>query len=191
MNIEKFIYLNETSLSPELCKDIIILYENERFGKYPGVTGSGYNPEIKNALDFIIPNNDSWCRVRNFLIGELHRNLKLYLEYLKTNFNIIIKEELFQETFLMHKYTKNQGKYIYHNDFNIEWKTKSHRIITYLWYLNSIDEGGETEILGNIKIKPKDGKLLIFPATWTYAHSGKIPISDNKYIITGWLYVDF
>ena len=32
------------------------------------------------------------------------------------------------------------------------------------------------------------GKLLIFPATWTYMHRGNVPISEDKYIVTGWLY---
>jgi hypothetical protein len=36
-------------------------------------------------------------------------------------------------------------------------------------------------------IKPKSGKLLIFPACWTYPHRGTMPISDDKYIITGWI----
>ena len=37
--------------------------------------------------------------------------------------------------------------------------------------------------------KPKQGSLLLFPATWTYPYSGSMPISNDKYIITGWLSV--
>jgi hypothetical protein len=53
-----------------------------------------------------------------------------------------------------------------------------------------VNIGGETEITGYIKIKPKTGSLLLFPATWTYPHCGKMPISNDKYIITGWVYMD-
>ena len=63
-----------------------------------------------------------------------------------------------------------------------------HILITYLFYLNTIEEGGETEFIDGTKIKPETGKLLIFPATWTYEHRGNVPISSNKYICTGWLY---
>ena len=52
--------------------------------------------------------------------------------------------------------------------------------------LNDVEEGGETLFNHfNIKIKPKRGKTLIWPAEWTHAHSGKIVKSGKKYIITG------
>ena len=41
----------------------------------------------------------------------------------------------------------------------------------------------------NGKIKAEKGKLLIFPSSWTYIHRGNIPISDDKYIITGWVHL--
>jgi hypothetical protein len=39
-------------------------------------------------------------------------------------------------------------------------------------------------------VKPEAGKLLFFPATWTYPHRGMMPISNDKYIITGWIYLN-
>jgi hypothetical protein len=58
-----------------------------------------------------------------------------------------------------------------------------------LWYLNTVNDGGETEILGDIIVKPEAGKLLLFPASWTFPHRGKMPISEDKYIVTGWFHV--
>ena len=54
-----------------------------------------------------------------------------------------------------------------------------------MWYLNDVEIGGETDFI-NFKIKPTTGKLVIFPSTWTYPHCANIPISNDKYIITGW-----
>ena len=51
--------------------------------------------------------------------------------------------------------------------------------------MNDIEEGGETYFY-NGKVKPEAGKLILFPATWTYNHKGNMPKSDDKYIITGW-----
>jgi hypothetical protein len=87
---------------------------------------------------------------------------------------------------MVQRYIKNYGKYVYHQDY--ENQVDKHRVITYLWYLNTIEEGGETEFYGNYKIKPEQGKLIFFPAFWCYPHCGNIPLSDNKYIITGWMY---
>lgn len=62
------------------------------------------------------------------------------------------------------------------------------RAITYLWYLNDVEKGGETALLSNMKIQPSAGRLLLFPATWTYPHCGMMPESGDKYIVTGWVY---
>jgi hypothetical protein len=65
------------------------------------------------------------------------------------------------------------------------------RLLTFIWYLNTVENGGETEFFnGRIKIKPEKGKLLLFPSTWTYNHKGNIPISSDKYIVTGWVWGD-
>ena len=75
-------------------------------------------------------------------------------------------------------------------DVIYELQQKRYRMITYLWYLNDVDKGGETEFWGTYKVKPEAGKLILFPATWSYPHCGNIPISNAKYIITGWLCAD-
>ena len=62
------------------------------------------------------------------------------------------------------------------------------RHITFIWYLNDVNDGGETAFDGIYKIRPKSGKLVLFPASWTYPHCGKMPLSSDKYIITGWIY---
>jgi len=64
------------------------------------------------------------------------------------------------------------------------------RVLVYMVYLNDVDEGGETEFLYQGKrIKPKQGRLVLWPAGFTHLHRGNPPISNTKYIITGWLEV--
>jgi len=62
------------------------------------------------------------------------------------------------------------------------------RIVTMMLYLNDVEEGGETEFLYYHKrIKPKAGRLLIWPSGYPHTHRGNPPLSGEKYIITGWL----
>lgn len=62
------------------------------------------------------------------------------------------------------------------------------RVVTWMLYLNEIEEGGETEFLYlNKRIKPLAGRLVIWPASYTHAHRGNPPLSKSKYIITSWL----
>lgn len=189
MEIQNLLYINENSLSKELCDEIIDKYENEGECRKKGVTSGGFNPNIKNTLDFGIFKNQKWEIIHKTLYQEIARNLQKYID--KNSFdnydNKIINGKLWYETFMIQRYTKCEGRYAYHEDFSVN-NDKSYRVLTYLWYLNDIDEGGETEFFGNFKIKPRAGKLVIFPASWTYPHTGLIPISNDKYILTGWIY---
>ena len=40
----------------------------------------------------------------------------------------------------------------------------------------------------NITVRPERGKLLMFPPTWTYLHTGHKPIKTPKYIIGSYLH---
>lgn len=63
----------------------------------------------------------------------------------------------------------------------------SRRLLVFIVYLNDVEEGGETEFIYYPKrIKPTKGTLVIFPAAFTHTHRGNPPISNPKYIITGW-----
>jgi hypothetical protein len=201
MNITKFIYNNNNSISPELCLDLIKMFEEES-NKYEGVTFGGLDKNIKDTTDFTIPkNNEKWNKINIFLDTEIKNNIKIYLDELNNKIDFKNKDQnttseykIFQNTsfthsnYMIQRYLKGKGKYIYHNDFSINYENKSYRTITYLWYLNTVDEGGETVFFGDHKIKPNVGTLIFFPASWCYPHTGKMPISSNKYIITGWLY---
>ena len=203
METNKYIYINENSISRELCEDIINLFEVEE-KKYDGVTQEGVRKDIKDTTDYIINSQDKkWTKIHYFLKTELNNNLKSYFKKLNKNdcinnteqlsskveYNYFSGLTLFFNIFMIQKYNKNKGRYIYHNDFIVDFSNKSYRVITYLWYLNDVKEGGQTVIEDNIKITPTAGKLLLFPSCWTYPHCGKIPISDNKYILTGWVYM--
>ncbi len=62
------------------------------------------------------------------------------------------------------------------------------RFAAYTFYLNDVEEGGETEFLyQNYRIPPKAGTMCFFPASYTHTHRGNPPLSNVKYIITGWL----
>lgn len=64
------------------------------------------------------------------------------------------------------------------------------RALVWTIYLNDIEEGGETEFLHQSKrVKPEAGKLSVFPAAFTHLHRGNPPLSQVKYIATGWWYI--
>jgi len=65
---------------------------------------------------------------------------------------------------------------------------KDSRYLVFMTYLNDVEDGGETEFYyQELKIKPKKGLTLIWPADWTHTHRGVPSNTQEKYIITGWL----
>jgi hypothetical protein len=201
---ENLIYTYDHAISPLLCKTIIDMYEKED-GRYNGLVGGdglvgsgGYNSKFKETVDFVIPTGVyRWERIYSFLNKELAKNLKTYFNQLNVidKCNILcpsyIESHFLQyDVFMIQKYFKNKGKFEYHHDFDCNFEKSKYRIITFIFYLNDVIEGGETEICGHTHIKPTTGKLLLFPASWTFPHCGKMPISSDKYIITGWLYIN-
>lgn len=197
--LKKMIYIKQNSICSELCDELIQRYENSE--KYDGVTAGGLNRNVKTTTDYNIINNKEWDEVTTFLKKELQANYLIYKNNLSENqnynknqystykHNMLSYNKIAIPYFLIQRYIQNIGRYVYHHDFMVDWKTSQYRIITFIWYLNDVSEGGETEFFASFKIKPEKGKLVLFPSSWTFPHCGKMPISDNKYIITGWLYV--
>jgi hypothetical protein len=79
-----------------------------------------------------------------------------------------------------------QGYHIWHAEAMD--RVTSNRLLVWTVYLNDVEEGGETEFLYQHKrVKPEQGTLLIWPASFTHTHRGNPPISNTKYIVTGWV----
>jgi len=95
------------------------------------------------------------------------------------------------DNFTVQRYEKGVGGYHYwHSEIfpQLPHNKPLHRVLAFLYYLNDVDEGGETEFhYQGIKVKPKKGSLVIFPAGFTHTHKGHIPVSDEKYVVTSWL----
>ena len=187
----ELIKVYDNTIHIDTCNEIIELFENEK-KKYKGVTAKGFNVDFKNTTDFSVNKHDNnWKKYDDILYSALNKYLEIYFQdILKINNNFGFGKELDDKGFLIQKYIKNTGYFKYHDDFSITIENDNifYRKIVFIFYLNDVDTGGETELLDDYKIKPKAGRLLFFPATWTYPHRGCMPISDNKYIATGWLY---
>ena len=191
-NIIDLLYVNTTSISRELCNDMIDMFEHSG-ERYDGVTHGGMNKKVKDTTDLVITCvGGVWSKINKLLSKELNNNVR---EYVKTysskvsdTYNIFTTDNLTTDSMQMQKYDKKVGKYVYHQDYSCDWKNKKMRQLTFMWYLNDVEEGGETEFWGQYGIKPEAGKLVLFPASWTFPHRANIPISSDKYIITGWLW---
>lgn len=201
-----YIYEIECSLPPTLCERMIELFElDDR--KTRGLTIDDIlHPEeipekgYKVSTDLHIScytESHEWGDVDKVLKCKLSEGLQKYLEHLK---NHCKSKSIEWATGLGHNFrlmvdngyqiqrTTKGGYYNWHHDMY----QKNERTITFIWYLNTLDpkvDGGTTDFECGKSIVPKQGKLIFFPATWTYLHRGSTVLSDNnKYICTGWIH---
>lgn len=61
------------------------------------------------------------------------------------------------------------------------------RFAVWMIYLNTVEQGGKTEFkFQDLAVKPEEGTLLIWPATYTHLHRAAKDLVGDKYIATGW-----
>jgi hypothetical protein len=174
------------ALNNDFCANVIDRFEKDD-RKHVGVVGEGYNPEVKQSEDLLISKLPEWAEADHGFLLSLEKHVNLYVED-------VIKpccwgfSEPFDSGYQIQKTTPG-GFYVLHNDYHcVRDNPQYARMVTYIWYLNDVDEGGHTEFITGERIKPEQGKLLLFPSTWTFAHKGTPPVSNTKYICTGWIY---
>jgi hypothetical protein len=185
------IWTKKNSLRPEFCQHVIDKFEKDD-RKISGKVG--YPPrlsDLKKSTDMHISIFPEWKMEDRIFHLALKKGLDEYNQHINSSphpkydpFLASSKDAGFQ---IQRTYP---GEYYeWHSDDQLkdDWV----RTITFIWYLNDIHENGYTEFSNGTKIQPEEGKLLLFPATWTYVHRGYPPKSETKYITTGWIYGHF
>jgi hypothetical protein len=83
---------------------------------------------------------------------------------------------------LLH-YSTNEGFYKPHFDSGPGMQ----RIFSALLYLNDVKSGGETYFNEfDVSVKPKAGRLALFPANFVYTHEARTPKSNDKFVLVTW-----
>ena len=148
----------------------------------------GVDKKIKISMDLGISQNEEWKEEDQALFNALSQGLGAYFDFCRAHHQMVpvfssgIKDNGYQI-----QRTRPGEFYAWHHDFCIDSGFGA-RILTYIWYLNDVNEDGYTEFIDGTRIQPETGKLMLFPATWTYSHRGFPPKSETKYICTGWVY---
>ena len=190
VNIDNFIAVYDNYITEQECDRAIKLFEDQnKFNK----TINRINFEKASVIKkqdqqyFAMPNNlDIWydelkAMVFNFDIAWRH-----YIQINGANDAYGIKG--FNYTQLkIQKTLPTEGYHVWHLEHGKGFENEP-RAFAYTIYLNDVEEGGETEFLHFSKrVKPKKGRIVIWPAAFPYLHRGNPPLSGEKYILTSWM----
>ena len=190
VNITNFIGIYDNYITKTECDKAIKLYEDQ----------DKFNNTV-NRIGFeqssILQKQD-----QQFFAGS--HNIDIYWQTLKTmmlNFDLAWNHYVdntgakqaydggpFHFTTLkIQKTLPTEGYHVWHIEHGKGFDNEP-RAFVYSIYLNDVKEGGETEFLHFSKrIKPKTGRIVIWPAAFPYVHRGNPPLSGKKYILTSWM----
>ncbi len=190
--IENFIGLYDNYITEDECDKAIKLFDQQKkFQK----TLDRKTFENSMAVDkkdmqyFAISNNlDVWWSELKSLIVNFDQAFKHYIQ--ETGAEGVYDNGEFHFTQLkLQKTLPTEGYHVWHIE-HCKGFANEPRAFAYSIYLNDVEEGGETEFLHFSKrIKPKKGRIIIWPASFPYVHRGNTPLSGEKYILTSWMTV--
>lgn len=176
-------------LEQELCNAVIELFNSDP-NKWRGKIGRkedvySYKEDTKNSWDLEILNEGAWKNIFQQIHPGIHACLADYLSR-----SPVLKSFPLQVTgYKIQMYPKNEGYFRWHADSL--GRNARNRVAAMVLYLNDVEQGGETEFFHqNLKIAPRAGNLLLFPAGWNYMHCGHTPESNDKYIISSFIKIN-
>lgn len=172
-------------IEESICDQLIDFFkENNYFPVSPGTTSNGIDKSIKDSYDKAISPVSQDQRVCSYL-EEVSNVLDLYIQKYPTCNNTESSWKIV-ENFNVQWYPPNGGFKVFHFERNGSLKSIM-RYLTFMTYLNDVDDGGETEFYyQNLKVKPQKGLTLIWPVEWTHTHRGIPSPTQEKIIATGW-----
>ena len=186
--LDKFIGIFKNAYSKDYCESVIKNYNQMIQSGYGMRRTEMSPPEIKTRVDDtqIFSDDIDHLPLRT-LSSDFNKVFweKCYPVY-EQEYAILNQSERHSNySFKIQKTKIGGGYHLWH--FESGSRASCNRLLTWTLYLNDVDEGGETEFLyQHIRVKPEQGTLVIWPAAFTHTHRGNPPLSNEKYIVTGW-----
>ena len=185
--MKNFIEVYDNALTSDECKHIIDFMNVSVLT--PGYVRIGNEKkvakEIKESHEITMDvsvRNTFPNEVNNIINDVLYENTKKYVEthpqLLNLNRWSMIKQ------YNLQKYNPNEGYYALHCEV-CGLKT-SNRILAWMFYLNTVKDGGTYFDNYDLTMDAVEGRLVIWPAYWTHFHKGIVSKTETKYIATGW-----
>tara|TARA_R110000772_G_scaffold145599_1_gene255660 strand:- start:23 stop:631 length:609 start_codon:yes stop_codon:yes gene_type:complete len=187
--IENFIGMYDNYITEEECNKAIKLFENQyKFNKTMNRQVFENASPLHKKDDQFFANSDNivvWWEELKSMIHNFDNAFKDYQE--KTGAFSAYQVPFHFTSLKIQKTLPTEGYHVWHIEHGAGFDNAS-RAFVYSIYLNDVEEGGETEFLHFSKrVKPKKGRIVIWPASFPYVHRGNPPLSGEKYILTSWM----
>lgn len=182
-DLRKYVQWFDNAMSAEFCAQMI-----SAFHAMPGFqssNGRGHKAGLEESAWTelnVTPHADK--AFMGYFYAQIDRYFALYNASLPLSVAIPLRPKT--EDLRIKRYRAG-GEEMFQPHFD-SVDEKANRYLVFLWYLNDVAEGGETEFTNiGTRVEARAGRLLIFPPYWMFQHAGLAPRSNDKYIVSTYL----
>ena len=172
-----FIGIYDNVLSQKECETLIDYLEKSEEKIY-GIENDAKKVGITKSYDFNNPDDYDVNKIVNKSIEKSFPKYKSNYSWLAMGGEWWSVDRYYN----LQKFEEGGGFFTPHCENGIE---TPQRMLVWMVYLNNAISGTEF-IYYNRIVKPKLGRMVIWPAGWTHTHKGVVPNKGNKYMATGW-----
>ena len=177
---------------------IMDFFERRQDLQRPGVAfgpgGSDAEPaKVSTDISLVAHNSGSdpeAFALADVIVRAVSAGLEQYLKERPLFREVCPDQELFvMPVFNLQRYAPGEGFRQWHCDWTIsnEATEPVHRVLAWIIYCDSVEEAGTEFHWQQHHEKAERGKLVIFPASPSHIHRGRVNSELSKTIATGWI----
>ena len=199
VHVKNFVMTIDNMLNPKICDFIVENMQNpEKHYKSHTTIDNRKGRQDKQMPGSLFLTHITGIQVAEKIefgdkVGDIFTNcleegLRVYVKTVQDGLIPIVENSFIDFTEFKFQETSQSGGF---HDWHYEngGQQNKQRFLVWSIFFNDVEEGGELEFLyHSMRVKPKKGSMVLFPAGFTHTHRGNPPISNTKYIATGWYY---
>ena len=179
--MKKYIKVYDDVLSKEQCSALI-----DRFEKNEGQQKKESWRDVRNFTELNINQHENWKDAVHKLYNVYRMNVERYKQEVGIT-PLQWPDKFGFEEIRFKRYLPND-KDEFKEHVDVGDYDSARRFLVFFLYLKD-NYGGQTSFSEyDTVVSPKAGRLLMFPPTWTYLHTGHKPLKTPKYIIGSYLH---
>jgi len=182
-DLARYVQCFDNALDSDFCQQMIESFD--RLSRFHTRSGRGVMTQLEaSGWTELNVTRVADASFEGFFREQAVRHLALYNERVSLTLPVPLRNRL--ENLRIKRYSVDAGDQFQPHFDALDYC--SNRYMVFLWYLNDVDEGGETEFCDlGLRIEARQGRLLMFPPYWMFQHAGLPPRSNDKFMISTYL----
>ncbi len=175
--LEHYVRVYDNALPTQLCGEMVSAFDS------PQSNSVRRMEETLSFDEFVIDGRADWTHYLLALESAKDHFYERYRAECPGRFPSVSDHEAFR----LKRYRPDRHDR-FENHVDAYDLTTSKRFLVCFWYLNDVASGGETHFpLLGLTVRPRAGRLIMFPPYWMYEHAGLPVVSGAKCIVSTYL----